>query len=90
MTGVQTCALPISNNDYYLKKSSWYWSLSPRYVNTSGNADVFYVNTEGNLNDAHVGNPGGAVAPVINIKPEYLSKLQGNGTINSPFFLPNA
>ncbi len=39
------------------------WSLSPRNMNTNGNANVFDVDTNGNLNNANVNNTNGAVAP---------------------------
>jgi len=76
------------NSSYYLKKDKWYRSFSPAnfFIATSGYALVFVVVSSGSLDDYHVYD-GGAVAPAINIKPEYLDKLQGNGTINNPYFL---
>ncbi len=74
------------NSSYYLNKRSWYWSFSPNYMNSNGNAYVFGGNSIGNLSSGSVHN-GVAVAPVINLKAEYLGKLQGNGTINNPYYL---
>ncbi|MCI8497799.1 MAG: hypothetical protein HFG33_00155 [Bacilli bacterium] len=71
----------ISNSSYYLYKGSWYWSLSPYYFNGS-NAYVFREN--GNLSGANVSS-GGAVAPVINLKAEYVQTMIGDGTINNPY-----
>jgi len=73
----------IANSSYYLNKGSWYWSFSP---NNTPNAYVFFVNSTGDLNRYSVGTSV-AVAPVINLGAEYLDKLQGNGTINNPYFL---
>jgi len=73
-----------ANSSYYLYKGSWYWSFSPSNMG-SAYANVFNVNTYGNLGHADVNYTGGAVAPVINIKPEYLSQFEGRGTIDSPF-----
>ena len=69
------------NSSYYLYKGSWYWSLSPYYFNGS-NAYVFREN--GNLSGANVSS-GGAVAPVINLKAEYVKTMVGDGTINNPY-----
>ncbi len=74
------------NTMYYLRKKTGYWSFSP------GSLDSPYATV------IVVGNSGGAlhnyqlmdsrnVAPVINLKAEYLDKLQGDGTINNPYHL---
>jgi len=70
-----------ANSSYYLNKGSWYWSFSPRAFNGS-NARVF--NEFGSLSYCNV-HGSGAVAPVINIKPEYLGQLKGTGTASDPF-----
>jgi len=77
-----------TNQSYYLYKGNWYWSFSPSYVSTYGYDYMFYVSYNGALNNYGL-SASGAVAPVINIKPEYLNQFQGNGTLNSPFYLPN-
>ncbi len=74
------------NENYYLKKDSWYWSFSPYNMHSSGIALVFYVADNGNLSYNIVDNSG-AVAPVINLKAEYLSQLRGAGTATDPFRL---
>jgi len=73
-----------ANQNYYLYKGSWYWSFSPSSMETYGNADVFGVYTDGRLLDNLV-SVGGAVAPVINLKPEDLNQLRGTGKANDPF-----
>jgi len=78
-----------ANSSYYLNKGSWYWSFSPRYVYTSSVVSVFIVNSGGYLSGYGV-DRSGAVAPVINLDAEYINQLQGDGTLNSPFYLPNA
>ncbi len=74
------------NGSYYLNKGDWYWSFSPHDIIPTGHAYVFSIYGSGVLNSYAVHNSG-AVAPVINIKAEYLDKLQGNGTIDNPYFL---
>ncbi len=75
-----------TNSSYYLKKESWYWSFSPNSVHSGGLATVFLVNSSGQMIHYNV-DDSGAVAPVINLKAEYLDKLQGNGTIDNPYHL---
>jgi len=75
-----------TNQSYYLAKGSWYWSFSPSNMSSTV-AYVFYVNTSGSLSNASVYNTSGAVAPVINIKPEYLNKFEGTGLISDPYRL---
>jgi len=72
-----------SNSSYYLYKGSWYWSLSPLHFD--GYARPFVVHSNGSLNNFYVNDTSGAVAPVINLKPEYVKTMVGNGTINNPY-----
>ena len=75
------------NKSYYLYKENWYWSFSPYGMNSSNNsAYVFDIFSSGNLN-ANFTSGSGAVAPVINLKAEYLDKFQGDGTIDNPYYL---
>ncbi|HBA38047.1 MAG TPA: hypothetical protein DCY94_04940, partial [Firmicutes bacterium] len=78
-----------ANYHYYLYKSSeyWYWSFSPCNMASSGSASVFAVNSSGYL-DNYYAYSGGAVAPVINIAPEYAKTLVGEGTMTSPYQIP--
>ncbi len=72
----------VTNNDYYLHKDKWYWTMSAYRV---WNKNVYIaIENGGEHQYAHY---EGAVAPVINLKVEYLDKLQGNGTIDNPYFL---
>ena len=73
----------ISNSSYYLYKGSWYWSLSP-FCFYSG-AGMFIVYSSGYLGSTGVYNAGGAVAPVINLKAEYVNTLRGTGMIDDPY-----
>ncbi|MCI8498108.1 MAG: hypothetical protein HFG33_01760 [Bacilli bacterium] len=72
-----------ANSSYYLYKGYWYWSFSP--CNFSGtNSGVFGVNNAGQLRHNSIHN-GGGVAPVINLKPEYVQTMIGDGTINNSY-----
>jgi len=78
-----------ANESYYLYKGWRYWSFSPRYMQIGyyTYTYMFYISSSGSLNgysDLHYDNK---VAPVINIKPEYISHLEGSGTIDSPWTL---
>ncbi|MCI8498415.1 MAG: hypothetical protein HFG33_03350, partial [Bacilli bacterium] len=61
----------------------WYWSLSPCYFDS--NAYVFVVVSGGCLDYNGVSYANGAVAPVINLKAEYVNTLRGKGTISDPY-----
>jgi len=75
----------IVNTSYYLyNPSSFYWSLSPHFVDTLGFPYVFFVYTSGQLGYTHVHNVG-AVAPVINLSYEYANTLRGTGTMTDPY-----
>ena len=73
-----------TNQNYYLYKGNWYWSLSPSYMSVSGYAGVFIVYGSGGLYHDYVNNAGG-VAPVISLRAEYVSTMSGNGTTTSPY-----
>ncbi len=71
------------NSSYYLYKGTlFYWSLSPLFVD-SMRANTFVI-SGGTFRYFHV-HLSGAVAPVINLKPEYVKTLTGDGTINNPY-----
>ncbi len=70
------------NRLYYLSKGTRYWSLSP--LSFDGNARPFIIGGGGNLSyDVIERNRG--VVPVINLKPEYVKTMIGDGTINNPY-----
>ncbi len=71
------------NSSYYLYKGLWYWSLSPFYFSGAYSV-VFGVANVGQRNNISVPSDG-AVAPVINLKPEYVKTFIGDGTINNPY-----
>ncbi len=75
----------MGNSKYYLYKESIYWSFSPDRFGESF-AVLFDVSSGGYLGNRNVHNSS-AVAPVINLKAEYLDKLQGDGTIDNPYYL---
>ncbi len=75
-----------SNYNYYLYKESVYWSFSPFYMYINPFAYMFSVQDGGSLNGRYL-LADGDVATVINLKAEYIDKLQGNGTIDNPYFL---
>ena len=70
-----------TNSSYYLYKGPFYWTLTPGLFH--GNARIFHVWDY--FNETTVGNSGGAVAPVINLKAEYVQTMIGDGTINNPY-----
>ncbi len=72
-----------TNNSYYLNKGSWYWSFSP---SSFGGSYAYVFRESSYLNSNSVHNSG-AIAPVINLKVEYIEKFKGNGTIDSPYRL---
>jgi len=71
-----------SNLNYYLYKGYWYWSLSPCCFNGSY-ANMFNVND--GFSHIQANHPSGTVAPVINLKAEYVQTMVGDGTINNPY-----
>ncbi len=74
----------IGNSNYYLYKGSWYWTLSPCFGNGTYSL-MFDVLSSGQLHDHGVHTTNGAVAPVINLKAEYVQTMIGDGTINNPY-----
>ncbi len=72
----------IGNSDYYLYKGSPYWSFSPSSYSV-GNAHIFYEG--GVISAVSVKSTSLGVAPVINLKPEYVKTFIGDGTINNPY-----
>ncbi len=75
-------AVNTQSKSYYLYKGSPYWSLSPICYEMGSN--VFFVldGLETNGVPASLG-----ATPVISLSAEYVSKLDGNGTMESPFEL---
>ncbi|MCI8498857.1 MAG: hypothetical protein HFG33_05665 [Bacilli bacterium] len=70
-----------TNSNYYLYKGSWYWTLSPCCYYRDY-AHVFHgYSSFGSTGTSYAG----AVAPVINLKAEYVQTMIGDGTINNPY-----
>lgn len=74
-----------ANRSYYLYKGSWYWSFSPYYY-INGIAYVVSVYSTGYITDNAVSSAGG-VAPVINLSAEFVTNLEGDGTIGNEYHL---
>ena len=72
-----------TNTSYYLHKGSWYWSFSPYFLG-GGLAIMF---SEKSRLDSYYVYSSGAVAPVINLKPEYLNQFEGKGLMSDPYRL---
>ena len=77
-----------SNPKHYLYTGNAYWTLSPYFVNSSGEARVFYFGVTdiafliGNINSNH------GVRPVISLKSDALQySATSNGTMQYPFIL---
>ena len=72
-----------SNSTYYLYTNRLYWSGSPGYFYSGGNALGFFVTSSGNLDyNSYVDNDLGA-RPVISLSSKV--KLSGNGTYNDVY-----
>ena len=74
-----------NNTSYYLYTGQNYWTMSPSYVNASGNAYVFRVNSNGRLFNNYVTGTYG-VRPVINLKAN-VQITGGNGSSSSPYVI---
>jgi len=48
---------------------------------------MFDINNVGHLNYMSGHYSSCSVAPVINLKPKYLNQLEGDGTLQNPYFL---
>ncbi len=71
-----------TNQSYYLYTGQYYWTMSPSYADSYGNAYVFFVWSNGTINYYGVANTRG-VRPVINLDPSVT--LTGSGTVGDPF-----
>ena len=71
-----------STTSNYLYTGQHYWTMSPCYVNSNGNAYVFVVWSDGSLGGNRVSNSDG-VRPVINLSADV--KVTGSGTSSDPF-----
>jgi len=71
------------NSLYYLYKEIKYWSYSP---GTAAPGWIFCINGSGGLSGCDLDYKSG-IAPVINIKPEYINQIRGTGTTSNPFHL---
>ena len=72
-----------STTSNYLYTGQHYWTMSPYYVSSSGNAYVFRVHSDGSLGHALVDWASGGVRPVINLSADV--KVTGSGTSSDPF-----
>ena len=74
------------NTSYYLYKTGSYylWALTPYYYNDNS-PYMFAINSNGLFFNYIAIYTNGAASPVINIAPKYAEKMQGNGTIESPY-----
>jgi len=76
------------NRNYYLNKGETYWSFSSSDI-SGVYGSMFVVDDEGKLSLDSVSNGTlrfvNCVAPVINLKAEYLNQLEGTGKANDPF-----
>ena len=71
-----------STTSNYLYTGQHYWTMSPSYFSSDGNARVFYVWSDGSLGSGRVGYAYG-VRPVINLSADV--KVTGSGTSSDPF-----
>ncbi len=74
-----------TNKGYYLYKGTTYWTSSPSYYS----ATYAGINIGMYKNGASISrsiNSTEAVAPVINIKKEYVDMMEGAGSISNPYY----
>ncbi len=71
-----------NNYGYWLYTGANYWTMSPYYTYSSGNAQVFRVYSSGLLVNDGVSYAYG-VRPVINLKADVT--ITGSGTIQTPY-----
>ena len=70
------------NTNYYLYRGSWYWSITP-YVLDETYATVFIISKQMSYNKTN--DSRGGLAPVINLRAEYVKTLRGTGTMTNPY-----
>ena len=73
-----------SNYGYYLYTGNYYWTMSPYYVFSDGNANVFFVHSSGYLRSNWVAYEYG-VRPVISLRAD--NTITGSGTISNPYVI---
>ena len=71
-----------SNSSYYLYTNQNYWSGSPDYFSSSGDANEFQVGSSGFIDDSDVDNDIG-VRGVVSLSSK--AKLSGSGTYNDVY-----
>ncbi len=76
-----------SNTQFYLYKGVWQWTMTPDYFGdykTGLTSFLYsYIDYYSISNDRSYSNNG--VAPVINIKADYIDRIVGNGTSGNPY-----
>ena len=74
----------ICENNNWMFKSIWYWTLSP-FARSANSRYVWYVNGVGDVNNSNAAS-GGAVFPAIYLKSNVLIE-SGAGTSSNPYIL---
>ena len=74
----------ICENNNWMFKSIWYWTLSP-FARSANSRYVWYVNGDGDVNNSNAAS-GGAVFPAIYLKSNVLIE-SGAGTSSNPYIL---
>ncbi len=74
-----------ANANYWLTTDKLYWTMTPSYTNSSGNASVFVVGTNGQLNNNGVISTNYGARPVINLKANTKFAPEGDGTAGNPY-----
>ena len=76
-----------TNSSYYLYNGSLYWTMSPRYWDSSSRVATFLVSSDGSLTADYV-NYSYAVIPVINLNTNVTVTLDSDtnpGTSSNPY-----
>ena len=74
----------ICENNNWMFKSIWYWTLSP-FARSANSRYVWYVNGDGDVNNSNAAS-GGAVFPAIYLKSNVIIE-SGTGTSSNPYIL---
>ncbi|HBA37730.1 MAG TPA: hypothetical protein DCY94_03320 [Firmicutes bacterium] len=76
--------------DYLYKSKVSYWAFSPSYMSSIiGHPFIFCHSEGGGYSNGYANQETLGVTPVINLSAEYAATLIGNGTMESPYQIPN-
>ena len=83
--GVSGNGIAYFNRTFWLHTGVSYWTMTPAYFRTNGNAHVFYASGSGYILYQIVHYANNIVRPVINLKASTTFENGGSGTSSSPY-----